>query len=236
LVKAIKKLPIPKAVMLGNHDHGHDGSGILLKAQLNLLGELNCAWQFQKWQNPDFSLVGARPCSSGGGFYISREVQAVFGPISLEQSVDRIVSSAREVSKILPFIILAHSGPAGLGSDSSSPCGRDWKSPAIDWGDKDLSIAIDHIRKIKVPDLVVFGHTHHQLKRGQGKRVTFLKDIWGTAYLNAACVPRRGTTLKGESLCHFSWVEFKFNKLTHVSHRWYRKNSSLAYQEILLDD
>ena len=222
---------------MGNHDHGHDRTGQLLRTQLNLLGDIDCSWKLKKWSNLSLSLVGARPCSSGGGFYISSEVQAVFGPISMDQSADRIFKASIDASKKSPLIILAHSGPAGLGSDRSSPCGRDWKSPPVDWGDKDLSSAIDQIRRnIKVPELVVFGHTHHYLKRGKGKRITFIKDVWGTAYLNAACVPRRGKDLTGEDLCHFSWVEFKNNQLSHVSHRWFRNDASLAYEEVLLSE
>ncbi len=236
LVKSIKKIPLPKAVILGNHDHGHDRTGELLKTQLNLLGDLHCSWKLQNWEKPSLSLIGARPCSSGGGFYISKEVEAVFGSMSLKESADRISLAAKDVSKELPLIILAHSGPSGLGSEATSPCGRDWKIPSIDWGDKDLAIAIDQIRKIKTPDLVVFGHTHHFLKRGQGKRISYVKDLWGTAYLNAACVPRKGKSPIGEFLYHFSWVEFEDSKLRHVSHRWYRGDASLAYQEILLDN
>tara|TARA_Y100001968_G_scaffold270183_1_gene261275 strand:+ start:2634 stop:3416 length:783 start_codon:yes stop_codon:yes gene_type:complete len=236
VVRALKKLPFPVAVILGNHDHGHDKSGRILKAQLNLLGELDYSWKFKEWTNPCLSLLGARPCSPGGGFFISKEVQAVFGPVSLLQSVDRMVNASKFVSEKLPFIILAHSGPTGLGSEAASPCGRDWKSPAIDWGDQDLSLAIDQIRKIRVPDLVVFGHTHHFLKRGKGKRRTFIRDLWGTAYLNAACVPRKGKSSTGEELCHFSWVKFENNKLVHLSHRWYREDFSLAFKEDLLDE
>ncbi len=232
-VKAIKTIPIPKAVILGNHDHGNDRTGSLLKAQLNLLGDIDCSWRFQEWINPSFSVVGARPCSSGGGFYISKEVQSVFGKVTLEDSVERIVSASLEIPDSLPFVVLAHSGPAGLGSDPFSPCGRDWKSPAIDWGDTDLSIALHQIRRRKAPDLVVFGHTHHDLKRGNRKRITFVKDTWGTGYLNAACVPRKGKSKEGEYLFHFSWVEFVDNNLYHVSHRWFRKNGSIAYEDIL---
>ena len=233
ILKNIKNLTIPKAVILGNHDHGHDKTGSILKAQIDLLGDIDCSWKFRNWDQPNISLIGARPCSPGGGFYISPEVKAVFGEKSLEDSVDLIVSAAKEVPIDLPLVILSHSGPAGLGSAASSPCGRDWKTPSIDWGDKDLALAIDQIRKVKVPDLVVFGHTHHQLRRGKGRRVTFSKDIWGTIYLNAAFVPRRGKDNSGEYLTHFSWVEFENNKLEKLSHRWYRLDASLAYEETL---
>ena len=40
----------------------------------------------------------------------------------------------------------------------------------MDWGDKDLGIAIDQIRKFRVPELVVFGHTLHQLRIGGNRR------------------------------------------------------------------
>ena len=91
------------------------------------------------------------------------------------------------------------------------------------------------IQKKRSVDLVVFGHMHHALKRGSETRQTFFKDQHrGTAYLNAACVPRRGIDKSGDELCHFSWVEFSNNKLVHVSHRWYKRDSSIAFQETLL--
>ena len=75
---------------------------------------------------------------------------------------------------------------------------------------------------------------HHKLKKGKGNRKTFFIDkIRNTAYLNAACVPRKIMDEDGEKLTHFSWVEFSDGKLIHVSHRWYRNNSSVAYEELL---
>ena len=234
IVKAINNIEIPTAVILGNHDRGRDQTGECLKVQLKILGEKDCSWRLCKWDLPEISVVGARPCSSGGGFFLSTEMQAVFGPVTLQESTERIVLAAKEAPIGSPLVILAHSGPTGLGSEASSLCGRDWKQPAVDWGDKDLALAIDQIRKERVPELVVFGHTHHQLRKNQGTRRTFYKDLWGTAYLNAACVPRRGTNSIGETLCHLSWVEFKGGKLMNASHRWYLPNSSLAYEEKLM--
>ena len=234
IVKAINQIPIPTSIVLGNHDRGYDKTGQILKTQIELLGEKHCGWSLSNWNLPLVSVVGARPCSSGGGYFLSEEVKGAFGDISIEDSIDRIVESARQAPESAPLVILAHSGPSGLGSSASSICGRDWKSPAVDWGDKDLEIAIDKIRKWRVPDLVVFGHMHHHLRRGMGCRETFCKDNWGTSYLNAACVPRSGEDPLGQKLFHFSWVEFKNGVLSHVSHRWYRKDASLAYEENLL--
>ena len=235
LVKAISNLSIPTAVILGNHDRGKDGTGDLLRAQLKLLGDLHCGWSLCNWVDPELTIVGARPCSAGGGFYLSKEVKAVFGDISIEESAQRIVSAAKQVPNQNPFLILAHSGPTGLGSEPSSPCGRDWKVPSLDWGDKDLELAIDQIRKFRSPDLVVFGHTHHQLKRSKGLRNTFVKDTCGTYYLNAASVPRRGMDDFGNEVCHFSWVEFSECQLVYVSHRWYDDDFSLVYEQQLLN-
>ncbi|WP_049750895.1 TIGR04168 family protein [Prochlorococcus marinus] len=233
LIKAINSVPIPSAVILGNHDRGLEPSGYLLQQQLTVLGERDCSWRLRGWSEPPLSVVGARPCSPGGGYYLSNQVKGVFGPVSLEESVARIYKSALKAAEEFPLVLLAHAGPTGLGSDASSLCGRDWKIPAIDWGDQDLSMAIDLIRKKRKIDLVVFGHMHHQLKRGRGNRKTFVIDQFGTAYLNAACVPRRKQDEFGNWLSHFSWAKFINGKLAHVSHRWFREDSSIAFQETL---
>ena len=237
IVKAINKISIPTAVVLGNHDRGSDLSGDQLKTQLSLLGDKNCSWGLSHLNHPLVSVVGARPCSAGGGYFLSPQTKAVFGDITLDESVRRIVHGATLAAAELPLILLAHSGPTGLGSNPSSICGRDWKSPSIDWGDKDLEISITEIQKERKVELVVFGHMHHALRRGKGIRDSFYNDQKrGTSYLNAACVPRRGIDENGNELCHFSWVEFSKRKLIHASHRWYKKDSSVAYQETLFED
>ncbi len=235
LIKKISGLTLPTAVMLGNHDRGYDSSGVQLDAQLSLLGKKNCSWGLCDWDYPLVSVVGARPCSPGGGYFLSNQVKAVFGDIALEKSVERIVNAGLRAPINLPLIVLAHSGPTGLGSEASSICGRDWKKPSIDWGDKDLEISIDKITKTRSIDLVVFGHMHHQLKRGKGIRQSFYNDKKRSiAYLNAAVVPRKGLDENGNLLSHFSWVEFKDGSLSYVSHRWFRNDASLVYEEILL--
>ncbi len=233
LTKRIAALPLPLAVILGNHDRGHDKSGGILRQQLALLGEHHCAWSLHGWARPPISVVGARPCSSGGGFHLSKAVEAIYGPVSREQSIDRIVQAAAQVPDDQPLVVLAHCGPTGLGSEPDSPCGRDWKAPFVDWGDQDLAIALDRMAQRRCADLVVFGHMHHQLKRGRGLRRSLLLDRRGTAFLNAACVPRKGVDASGRELIHFSWAEFKDVHLSRLSHRWYTPNGELTHEESL---
>ena len=245
LVKAIAALPLPTAVILGNHDHGKDASGQVFQQQLNLLGPRHCAWDLRRWDldaaidsegsvaPPAVSVLGARPGSAGGGFHLSKAITAVYGPLKLEQSATRLVDAAAHAPLDQPLVVLAHVGPSGLGSEVSSLCGRDWKRPAIDWGDQDLALALERIRSTRPLPLVVFGHMHHRLKRGQGERSTFLMDRRGTAYLNAACVPRCGQDAAGRDLIHWAWVEFQGLQLTHASHRWYAPEGSLVYAETL---
>ena len=234
LVKAITRLNCPCAVILGNHDRGRDRSGEKLRQQLLMLGELDCSWRMRNWSSPPVAIIGCRPCSSGGGFHLSEAVRSVFGPVTEEESANRIVQAASGAPETWPLVLLAHSGPTGLGSDASSICGRDWKHPHIDWGDRDLAIAVEAMRRHRAADLVVFGHMHHCLRGGKGERLTFHRDRYGTAYVNAACVPRSGSDESGQTLIHFTWVEFEGRHLSLVSHRWFHLDGTLAYEQTLL--
>ncbi len=233
LIKKINLINIPTFVMLGNHDRGKDSSGETLLKQIRVLQEKYCAWDLKILQN-QLNILSARPCSSGGGYYLSKEVKAVYGPISEEESVKKILKCSEKVIKELPLILMSHTGPSGLGSDSASICGKDWKEPACDWGDRDLAIAISEIQKKRKIDLVIFGHMHDRLKRNQGLRKMFIIDKEGTAYLNSAIVPRYKRNLENELIVNFSWVEFEENKLSHVSHRWYSESGEVCEEEILL--
>lgn len=205
----------------------------MLRQQLALVREVDCGWGRVALDPLPLSIVGGRPCSAGGGYHLSKAVQAVYGPVSLEESADRIVAAAADVPEDQPLVVMAHCGPSGLGSDASSPCGRDWKTPAVDWGDQDLALALDRIARTRVPDLVIFGHMHHQLKRGSGLRTSLIRDRRGIVYLNAACVPRSGMNEQGDVLLHLSWAEFNGRRLSHLSHRWYRPDGALVHQERL---
>ena len=221
-------------MILGNHDRGKDSSGDTLLKQIRVLGEKYCAWDLKIFNN-QLNILSARPCSSGGGYYLSNEVKAVYGPISEQESVKKILKSSEKNIQDLPLIFMSHSGPSGLGSDPNSICGKDWKEPSCDWGDRDLAIAISEIQKTRKIDLVIFGHMHNRLKRNQGLRNMFKIDKKGTAYLNSAIVPRYKNNQEGDLLVNFSWVEFVDNKITHISHRWYSELGDICEEEIFFN-
>ena len=88
LIKKINLITIPTFVMLGNHDRGKDSSGETLLKQIRVLQEKYCAWDLKIFNN-QLNILSARPCSSGGGYYLSKEMKAVYGPISEEESVKK---------------------------------------------------------------------------------------------------------------------------------------------------
>ncbi len=218
--------------MLGNHDRGNDGSGEKLLKQIKILQDKFCGWNLKVFNN-QVNILGARPCSSGGGYFLSREMKGVYGPLSEEESIKKIINCAMDSREDLPLLVIAHSGPSGLGSEPNSICGKDWKPPAMDWGDRDLSFAISEIQKERYLDLVVFGHTHNELKRNLGRRKMFLLDRRGTAYLNCAVVPRYKRNEYGEIIINFSWIEFENKKLSHISERWYSEAGFLVDKNII---
>ncbi len=234
----LRRLQLPVACIAGNHDTGKDASGRTLRRQIEALGPLHCGWTLRDLSPPGLAVVGARPGTAGGGFHLSKAMLAAFGPLTLQESADRITQAALSGDPALPLVLLAHCGPAGLGSEAADPCGRDWKKNPCDWGDQDLALAIRQIRQRRPLPLVVFGHMHHALKRGGGLRRTFCRDRAGTFYVNAACVPRHGRDAQGRELRHFSWVELEADGqggavLLQASHRWYGLEGDLLYEEVL---
>ena len=235
ILKKINSLEIPSFVMLGNHDRGHDKTGELLLKQIRILQDKYCGWKLKIFNN-QLNIIGARPCSSGGGYFLSKEMIGIYGPLTEEDSVKKIISCYKDSREDLPLLILAHSGPSGLGSEPESICGRDWKLPSMDWGDRDLSLAISKIQKERKLDLVIFGHTHNQLKRNLGVRKMFVLDKRGTAYLNCAVVPRYKKIGNDQIIINFSWIEFQDNKLTYISQRWYTELGDIFCEDILFPE
>ena len=236
LPRLLRELELPVACVLGNHDAARDASGRTLARMEQALGDLHCGWSLKQLDPAPLSVVGGRPGSAGGGFYLSPAVLAHWGELSLFESARRITAAALQAPADRPLVLLAHSGPTGLGSDAADPCGRDWKRLACDWGDQDLQEAIRQIRKHRPLPLVIFGHMHHRLRHGAGQRRTVLQDRQGTTYLNAACVPRHGVDASGRPWRHFSWVELAANgEVQLAAHRWYGLEGAVLDQQLLLD-
>ena len=236
LPRLLRQLKLPVACVLGNHDAAKDASGRTLARMEQALGDLHCGWSLKLLDPVPLSVVGGRPGSAGGGFYLSPAVKAHWGELSLFDSAQRITAAAVQAPADQPLVLLAHSGPTGLGSEAADPCGRDWKRPACDWGDQDLQEAIRCIRKQRPLPLVVFGHMHHRLRHGAGQRRTLLQDRQGTVYLNAACVPRHGVDAMGSAWRHFSWVEINHLGVVQLAaHRWYSLDGAVINEQRLLD-
>ena len=233
--RRLRELNLPVACVLGNHDAGRDASGRTLALMEQALGPLHCGWSLRMLDPPGLAVVGGRPGSPGGGFYLSAAVKAHWGELSLFDSAERITAAARQAPPDLPLVLLAHAGPSGLGSAASDPCGRDWKRPACDWGDQDLQEAIVRIRRTRPVPLVVFGHMHHRLRHGAGQRRSLHRDRQGTVYLNAACVPRHDIDAHGAPLRHFCWVEVSAGgSVTLASQRWFQGDGAIEREELLL--
>ncbi|MEY4825437.1 MAG: hypothetical protein RLZZ430_1087 [Cyanobacteriota bacterium] len=230
----LRKLSLPVACVLGNHDAAKDSSGRTLGRMEQALGALHCGWSLRLLNPPGLAVVGGRPGSAGGGFHLSQAVKSHWGMMNLFDSADRITKAALSAPIEFPLVLLSHAGPSGLGSAAADPCGKDWKPPACDWGDQDLQEAILRIRKQRPIPLVVFGHMHHRLRRGAGNRRTLHRDRQGTIYLNAACVPRHRQCDEHGPLRHFSWVELSDEgEVLLASHRWYKADGSLFEEHCL---
>jgi uncharacterized protein (TIGR04168 family) len=231
--RLLSQLSLPIACVLGNHDAGKDPSGHRLRRQLDLLGDRHCGWGLRQLTPPGLAVVGARPGTAGGGYRLSKAVRAAFGPVDLQESAARISAAAAAADPALPLLLLAHCGPSGLGSEARDLCGRDWKKPACDWGDQDLALAIERIRRQRPVPLVVFGHMHHTLRRQQGERRSVHRDRQGTLYLNAAFVPRHGEDQHGRRLRHLSWIRWRGARPVALAHRWYGDDGFLLYEQHL---
>ncbi|MCR9140819.1 MAG: metallophosphoesterase [bacterium] len=134
-------------------------------------------------------LVAARPHSMGGAtLAFAPYLKERYGVASLEDSADRIEALFDECDG--PIVVFSHNGPAGLGAERDAIWGCDFTREGGDFGDSDLAEALRRARsKNKQIVAVIAGHMHHRLKGG-GERRWFLRDEHGTAYINAARVPR----------------------------------------------
>jgi uncharacterized protein (TIGR04168 family) len=130
----------------------------------------------------------------GSEFSFGRQLEKRYGVTGLEHSSGRLKRLVDE-SPTEAILFLAHNGPFGLGGDSGSPWARDFRLPEEleedaprDWGDKDLTEAIEYARASGKEVLgVIAGHMHRS-PRARQRAVVTQKD--GSSFINAAVVPR----------------------------------------------
>ncbi|XP_024366334.1 uncharacterized protein [Physcomitrium patens] len=244
LVRDVSKLDFPKAAILGNHDcwetvspfapymDKSDSEIDKVQEQLELLGDVHVGFGRLDFPALRLSVVGGRPFSMGGERIHSayNPFAALLGPRfgvhSFRESAQRMVENAKKAPPDSSLVFLAHNGPRGLGSKVHDICGRDWVERGGDHGDPDFEEAIAKVKQegIRVP-LVVFGHMHQQLQRGNPlKRTMLLVGPDKTIYLNAAVVPRvRGIMDPGLTTLtqrHFVLVEFQDKEVESIHEVW----------------
>ena len=180
-----------------------------------------------------FSVVGARPLSWGGGIKATTKkswalLKELYGVSTPEESTGVITDAL--LGAVGPAIVVAHQGPAGLGEEAASICGKDWMQPYSDFGDDDLRDSLASARSVGIP-LVCFGHMHAPLRHG-GRRL-MVCEREGTVYVNAAEVPRHRQSTTGVDF-HYTIVDFgPGDRVNRVAGVWLSEEAGLVDEEVL---
>ncbi len=209
VARTIAGLQTPAIVLPGNHD-GPSALGILREALLqgwhppgSSKRVLKRTERLARWLRPvplaGFSshalgavtVVAARPWAMDGRrASFAGALMARHGVDGLEASAARLCALVDEAAG--PVVVLAHNGPAGLGSRPEDP----WSHGGRDAGDSDLTVVLRH--RAGAVWAVVAGHMH------LGRTRDPFRTFDGVLCVNAAQVPRRGRhvalTLDGEGV------------------------------------
>ncbi len=241
IVRAIAQLDLPKAAIFGNHDAWFTatawGRGLRthsedrVELQMELLKDCHVGFGKLDFHALGLTVVGSRPFSWGGPSWRNRRFyKRRFGLKGFAESTARIVAAAATAA-YPTVIVIGHSGPQGLGDQPEDICGRDWKPMGGDYGDPDLTAAIQQMRATgqQIP-LMAFGHMHHSLRHTQSRlRTPLVQDDSGTVYLNAARVPRIISTPTGARR-NFSLVTLEAGVVTEASLVWIDENFDISEQ------
>ncbi len=235
ITKQIKKVPCPKATILGNHDiwtvrpagDATKARTRLAKEQLKILKDSHVGYDskhFGSSTQQQIVVVGGRPFSEGGPEIKYKAVcEAMYGVKDMTGSAERIRSTIDKQPKKLPVVVIAHNGPTGLGERRSDPCGVDFKTREGDYGDPDLRTAIS--RAERSVSLVTFGHMHQELTGGGLRDMLKLEAQKDTVYLNCAIVPRALEIPRTrERASQFTIVELEGDSVTEVTSVWVKSN------------
>ena len=247
IIRLVADLPIPKAVILGNHDAWYTASGWgrkkapydhsqedRVQQQLDLLGVAHVGYSKLDLPQYNLSVVGSRPFSWGGSqwknhqFYRDR-----YNINDFAESTTQIVAAANE-TLYDHLIFIGHNGPFGLGDQPEDTCGRDWNPLGGDHGDPDFTAAIDKTLSLgKSISLVTFGHMHHRLRHRQDRLRTIVNTSSdGIVYLNAAAVPRIKNKNAGK-MRNFSLVTLEKTTVSEISLVWVDEQFTIISEEIL---
>ena len=141
------------------------------------------------FDNTPFAVICARPHAMGGDrIYYQPYLKREFRIHDWQSSFERMRALIDQAPDDILF--LAHNGPSGLGGEPGAIWGCDFDPAKGDFGDPDLRMAIDYARDAGKRVLAVMaGHMHLRAKTTRRVRDWHqLRD--GTAYINAAQVPR----------------------------------------------
>ncbi len=235
LVEQLVALRTPKAITFGNHDAWHAmrgrGPREAVERQLALAGEAFIGYRARLVDGGSLALLGARPFSWGGGWFDGSFYEPLFGVRTMSDSAARIMAAASAVPSGVPLLVVGHNGPRGLGATADAIWGRDFQSPAADWGDPDQERAIAQLRA-EGRTIVggVAGHMHERLAHGSGTRQRVARQD-GATFVNAAVVPRhrhgRGTMLR-----HFVRLESDGTAL-HAEDIWVDDDGQITERKAL---
>ncbi|MCW7491287.1 metallophosphoesterase [Leptospira sp. 2 VSF19] len=136
----------------------------------------------------DLSLIVGRPHAMGGGLSFAPYMEKNYMVSNMDTSIEkykRLIDGTKEKN----LFFLSHNGPLGLGATKNSIYGAEFKKEGGDWGDLDLTEAIQYAKSIgkKVP-LVLSGHMHHSISKKKERETH--EYTGGTFYVNGAKVPR----------------------------------------------
>ncbi|MCB9886208.1 MAG: TIGR04168 family protein [Planctomycetes bacterium] len=232
MVRSIAALPVPKVVMLGNHDawqsFGRRTCTEKLTESLHILGEDHLAYAVREVPAAGISVVGARPFSWGGQSLRSPELyDEIYGVHTMRQSAAAIFDAARNAHH-RDIVILAHNGPLGLGDQPEDIFGKDFGKPGGDWGDRDLALAIQRIEGLGLRvRAVIAGHMHHRLAHPRGAERTRFVRRGETLFVNAAYVPRVVRTPAGE-LSHFVRMWWAGGDCERIEEVWVDIHGNIA--------
>jgi uncharacterized protein (TIGR04168 family) len=247
VVRLIAALPLPKAVILGNHDAFYSASDWgrkkcpydrtvedRLQQQLDLLGDAHVGYRHLDFPNFELSVVGARPFSWGGSEWKNSEFyQTRYAVTNFAESTAKILEAAQQTA-YKTIIFLGHCGPFGLGDRPEDICGKDWQPLGGDHGDPDFAVALNQTRQLgKTIPLVTFGHMHHALRHThQRLRTSAIASPEGTIFLNAARVPRIMQT-ETARLRNFSIVQLQHNRVIQASIIWVDEQFAIVSEDLL---